>query len=355
MVRNHGLGLPPFPEGWYFVASRRSIVKARLLQRQWMGQDIVAWCDSQGHTCVAESVCPHLGSDLGPSVGGRVRNGNLICPFHGFEFDGTGQCVSTPFAPAPKSANLKMFETREVQGMVFAWWGIGGRPPQWQLPRSPEVSREWSPLRFMTLRFRGHPQDTTENAVDLAHLRCVHGYGNIIQVAPLTVDGPHLKSSLGFRRTITLAGIRVAHLDVSAVVQVVGLGFSLVEAHLGSSQMVLRYWVLATPVDGTQIDLVLASQLRADGALAPLRLLPRSLISIVAGRIVKNLTTHDVLQDVVIWERKRFLPRPCLCRSDGEIGAYRRYCRQFYEEVAGSGVKSSEAPSRPLHAAGNDK
>ena len=69
--------LSPFPEGWYFVASRRAILKASLLQKIWMGEEIVAWCDGDGRVCVAESVCPHLGAALGPTVGGKVRDGCL--------------------------------------------------------------------------------------------------------------------------------------------------------------------------------------------------------------------------------------------------------------------------------------
>ena len=37
-------------------------------------------------------------------------------------------------------------------------------------------------------------------------------------------------------------------------------------------------------------------------------------------------------QDVAIWSRKHYQPRPTFCRSDGEIGKYRRYCEQFYPD-----------------------
>ena len=43
---------------------------AKLFQKTWMGENIVAWCDENGHVCVAEAYCPHLGSDLGPTGGG---------------------------------------------------------------------------------------------------------------------------------------------------------------------------------------------------------------------------------------------------------------------------------------------
>ena len=56
-----------FPEGWYFVASREAIVKDKLIQKPWMGQNIIVWCDENESVCVAEAFCPHLGSDLGPA------------------------------------------------------------------------------------------------------------------------------------------------------------------------------------------------------------------------------------------------------------------------------------------------
>ena len=129
--------LSPFPEGWYFVASRQALRKAKLIQKTWMGQNVVIWCDDEGQVCVAEATCPHLGADLGPEAGARVCGGRLVCAFHDFEFDATGQCVATPYAEPPKTAMLRVLETKEVLGLVFAWWGIEGREPQWGLPADP--------------------------------------------------------------------------------------------------------------------------------------------------------------------------------------------------------------------------
>ncbi|MCE2431652.1 MAG: Rieske (2Fe-2S) protein [Candidatus Latescibacteria bacterium] len=149
--------LPPFPEGWYFVASRESILREKLIEKTWLGEEIVVWCDDAGRVCVADAVCPHLGSHLGPEVGGQICNGRLVCPFHGFEYDTTGQCVATPNAPAPRAAKLKVYETREILGMVFAWFGSGGRPSQWDLPTEPTNGQEGtqSPIRRPTALHSG--------------------------------------------------------------------------------------------------------------------------------------------------------------------------------------------------------
>ena len=154
-----------------------------------MGVDVVVWSDEDGRVCVAEAVCPHLGSDLGPAAGGRICAGRLVCPFHGFEFDATGQCIDTPYDAAPRSARLRVFETRDIHGLIFAWWGIEGRAQQWSLPADP-AQGGWSDFEVRTIRFPGHPQETTENSVDVAHLRYVHGYDNVSDVQPVSVDGP---------------------------------------------------------------------------------------------------------------------------------------------------------------------
>ena len=333
-VDSDDLTLYPFPEGWYFVADRRSILKRKLIQKQWMGQDIVAWCDDEGAICVARSVCPHLGSSLGPAAGGRVRDGHLVCPFHGFTYDVAGNCVATPYAEPPKSARLNVFETREILGLVFAWWGIDGRPPQWNLPEEPSADGAWSGLELRTIRFPGHPQETTENAVDLAHLRYVHGYDNVKAVGSTTVEGAVLVRRFDFRTRRRIAGLTDVAYDMSVTAYVYGLGYSFVDIRENTIGVDTRMWVLATPVDGTVIDLVLAGQVRElrkpKRLIAGLAFLPVKLRTKIMNKIFAFMQERDVLQDVEIWGRKSYRPHPRLCRADGAIGRYRRYCKQFY-------------------------
>ena len=329
--------LPPFPEGWYFVTSRSALRKKKLVRKTWMGEEIIVWRDDEGRVCVAEAFCPHMGSDLGPAAGGKLRNGCLVCPFHGFEFDASGQCVATPSDPAPRSTRLKVYETREVSGLVFAWWGSGGRAPQWELPEDPPTGAEWSEIGFRSFRFPGHPQETTENVVDLAHLRHIHGYGNVGQAGPVTVDGAYLNTAFDFKRTRKIAGLFDTMYDVSAVAHIHGLGYSYVEVHEKSIDMQSRLWVLATPVDGTLIDLTLVGQLHElrnpKRPVVGLRFIPVKLRHRLMNQIMLSAEKRDILQDVAIWSRKRYRPRPRLSRSDGEVATYRQYCKQFYPEL----------------------
>lgn len=343
---------PPgrYPEGWYLVEIARDLPNGGLVQKEWMGQQIVAWRDGDGKICVSEAYCPHLGAHLGPDGGGCVRNGRLVCPFHGFEYDATGQCVATPNAPPPKTARLNVYEARELNGLVFAWWSPVGRSPQWELPRWPEEA--WRRPEYGSLMIRSHPQETTENSVDISHLQYVHGYGAVKQVGTVHVDGACLRNRFDFRRKTRLFGVPILT-GIAATAHVWGLGYSFVEFHERVSGLKLRQWILSTPVDDTHTRMVIALQVRRREpgqkwlAAFLLRCLPASWLS----RFFISRVKHDVRQDMVIWERKRYQPLPILSRSDGEIMTYRKYCEQFYPDAEESSARVRSLKPAPIHAA----
>ena len=337
----------PFPEGWYFVTSRKALQKERLIQKTWMGENIVAWSDDSGRVCVADAYCPHLGSDMGPATGGCVRDGRLVCPFHGFEYDTTGQCVATPYADPPRTAKLQVYETHEEAGLIFAWWGTGGREPQWQLPEDAFDQTGWSGLSFWKARFPGHPQETAENSVDLAHLRYIHGYDNVERVG-MKVDGPYLWSCFNFRTVRRIARFGRLTLDLTADTCVRGLGYSFVQTHEHTIGLDMRIWILAVPVDGVEIELWIVMQvgeIRSPGRwLVGLGFLPVKFRAPIMNKFLAPFQHNDVLQDVVIWGRKRHRTRPRLARSDGEIMPFRYYCAQFYPERGEVEQRLPDAP-----------
>ena len=112
--------------------------------------------------------------------------------------------------------------------------------------------------------------------------------------------------------------------------------------------MDMRLWVLATPVDGTLVDLTLVSQVfeirKPKRLFVGLGFLPVRLRAPLMNRFLAAQQHDDVLQDVVIWGRKRYVSRPRLCRSDGKIMPYRAYCAQFYPDPGDAAVPEPVAP-----------
>ena len=341
--------LPPFPEGWYFIETRQAIEKAKLVSKTWMGEQIIAWTDGQGQICVAEAHCPHLGANLSPEVGGRVVDGQLVCPFHGFAYDATGQCISTPYTNPPPTARLSLFETSERMGLIFGWWGIDRRPPQWPMPDETEDNEGWSSLERRSVKFAGHPQETTENSVDYSHLNYVHGFGDVSRTTPLVIEGHRLESRFEFQTTKPITRLGRVTFDISATTFVYGLGVSYVEIRERSIGMDLRLWVLATPIDGTNVEMTLFSQVKEITSpkrfVMGLGFLPKKFRAPLMNKFIAANQIQDVKKDVVIWNHKKYRSRPRLFRLDGDIMPFRRYCAQFYPNTKTVVPTSAETES----------
>ena len=86
----------PYPIGWFQVAYSDDVKPGDVLPLKYFGRDLVLFRGEDGKAAVMDAFCPHLGAHLGH--GGKV-NGNCIrCPFHAWEFDTEGECVSVPYA-----------------------------------------------------------------------------------------------------------------------------------------------------------------------------------------------------------------------------------------------------------------
>ena len=105
--------------------------------------------------------------------------------------------------------------------------------------------------------------------------------------------------------------------------------------HEKSVDMQINFYVLATPIDGKEIEMVLASQVRQihkpKRSIVGLSFLPPNLRTTLMNRFILLMQKKDVMDDVHIWKKKQYVSQPRLCKSDGEIGKFRRYCKQFYQ------------------------
>lgn len=82
----------PVPE-WRDLCSLEEIPDGDILARQLGGHDLVVYRNGARVSCLP-NYCPHRGW---PFDGGRVRDGVLECPFHGYEFRlDTGECLTSP-------------------------------------------------------------------------------------------------------------------------------------------------------------------------------------------------------------------------------------------------------------------
>ena len=173
---------------WYVVLESNE-VKKRLVGVTRLGEKLVFWRDPTGKVCAAVDRCPHRGVAL--SVG-TIENEHLQCPFHGFEFDGTGKCVLVPAngrnGVVPNAMRLNTYPTYEAHGLIWLWWGASA-PAELTAPEFFDNLDDTFVYGSAHDAWNAHYSRVIENQLDVVHLPFIHrntiGRGN-----RTVVDGP---------------------------------------------------------------------------------------------------------------------------------------------------------------------
>jgi nitrite reductase/ring-hydroxylating ferredoxin subunit len=306
--------LPRYPNGWFHVAWSDDLAPGEVRPLEAFGHPLVLMRDEAGTARVFDAFCPHLGAHLG--VGGKVVDGTLRCPFHGWRFDGEGACVDVPYArKIPSKARLRPWPALERNGVVMVWHHSEGKEPDHTIPVYEEVGKEgWTPLEKRQWRIRTHNHEMGENQVDRAHFRYIHGTMEVPECegAP---EGPvfHVWQKSKMK---TPRGPIEGKIDVTAH----GYGVSFVRFS-GIVDTLLVACV--TPIDDEVVEANFAFTVKELGNEAATAGVGKALIADIE---------KQMREDTPIWENKLYRSKPLLCDGDGPVGPYRRWARQFYSE-----------------------
>ncbi len=336
----------PIPNSWYGVAFSDQLPAGTLLSRKLAGHDLIVYRTESGRVNVADAFCPHLGAHFG--YGGTVEGEELRCPFHGFRYDCQGVCTATGYATKPpKKAHLRVWPVEESNGIIWVYYDSQGLAPTWKL--TVYDSQGWTPLVYKILPLRDHPLETVENGIDIGHFAIVHGYTEVEQTRDFSLEGPIFRVGYAATRPRGVYGKLGANVRFVFDLTIHGLGFSLVKTTVPQFGIEGRLFVLATPTEDDRIDLHVAmsvKEVEPKGINPLLAFFPRRAVSQIISRSILSSVVHDIGQDSVIWENKKYLESPALAEGDGPIGKYRLWARQFFHDER----ESAQAPALPIGA-----
>jgi len=135
-----------------------------------LGDDVVLWRDAAGVPRAAPDRCPHRGTRLSL---GRVCEGQIECPYHGWRFDGDGRCVAIPALPgfvSPASHGLSTLAVVEAHGLLWLQPEAEAPLPQF----SAETDAKLRKLNVGPYDVAASAPRIVENFLDLAHFGFVH-------------------------------------------------------------------------------------------------------------------------------------------------------------------------------------
>lgn len=113
--------------------------------------------------------CAHRGTQLST---GWVEGDCLRCFYHGWKYDGSGQCVEQPAENPGFEAKVRIgsYPTRDYRGLIFAYLGDGDPPP---FPRYRQLEGDGVVEAHTYVRECSY-FNSIENNMDEVHLAFVH-------------------------------------------------------------------------------------------------------------------------------------------------------------------------------------
>jgi len=142
---------------------------------QIMGEQLLAFRDTDGHAALIAEFCSHRGASL---YFGRNEENGIRCGYHGVKFDRFGHCVDVPSLPRTRDAckhlDITAYPCVERAGIVWAYLGPKDKQPEppnleWcNLPESHVfVSKRWQECNYL---------QAMEGGIDTSHVSYAHAY-----------------------------------------------------------------------------------------------------------------------------------------------------------------------------------
>jgi 5,5'-dehydrodivanillate O-demethylase len=158
---------------WIPIAPFAQLLEKPVRKVRVLGEDLVLYKDTSGRLGLIGDRCLHRLVDM---QWGIPDDRGLRCPYHGWLYGETGECLERPLEanPAGKIARrLKAYPVRELGGLIFAYLGPMPAPalPHWDLFVWPNCVRQIA-INVLDCNWL----QCQENTGDPAHSVWAHGH-----------------------------------------------------------------------------------------------------------------------------------------------------------------------------------
>ncbi len=138
---------------------------------QLLSEYLVAFRDSEGKLGLIDEFCAHRCVSL---WFGRNEDNGLRCPYHGWKFDVTGQCVDVPSESPDFCKNIKLTSYPLVEKGGVLWTYMGDPAKQPPLPEY-EACTVGPNARFFSKRYQeSNWLQALEGGIDSSHVSFLH-------------------------------------------------------------------------------------------------------------------------------------------------------------------------------------
>lgn len=158
---------------WHPVAAISELGDRWTMRVRVLGEDLVLYRDRSGAYGLIAEFCPHRRASLAYGI---PETDGLRCPYHGWKFDGTGQCIEQPNEPEGSTFKDRIttaaYPVQILGGLAWAYLGPQPAPllPRWDgfvvEGTIRHVGKAVIPCNWLQIM---------ENSVDPLHTEWLHG------------------------------------------------------------------------------------------------------------------------------------------------------------------------------------
>ncbi len=158
-------------DDWHVVARSEDLAEAAILPIRLLGEDLIIWRSEGGDVHAWKDYCRHRGARLSL---GWVKDGCVVCPYHGWEYGSDGGCKRYPAHPSIKpSARMTAYTHQAGERYGYIWVCVGDARNE--IPPFPQ----WEDNSFRKVYagpyyYKANGLRAIENFLDAAHFPFVH-------------------------------------------------------------------------------------------------------------------------------------------------------------------------------------
>ncbi|MEU1310895.1 Rieske 2Fe-2S domain-containing protein [Streptomyces cinnamoneus] len=189
LLTENGREQPLCPTGWYFARFSKHLGKGEVVPVTYMNRQYALFRTDTGRVGMIDSQCCHMGADLARC--GVVREENLACGYHAWEFDTAGRCRNIPGATRiPSRAGQRGVPVTERGGRIWFWHGPQPPEPLTHLDFAQD-RRRYTCLPGEVTVCHADLLPVSEHVTDVAHWPYVHKASVPMTVVTVRDEGRH--------------------------------------------------------------------------------------------------------------------------------------------------------------------
>lgn len=120
-----------FLKNTWYVAGKSEDIDGKPLGRRICNEPIVFYRDGSGKVAALEDFCPHRGAPLSL---GFVKEGKLVCGYHGLEMGCEGKTIAMPGQRVRGFPAIRAYPAAERYGFIWVWPGEADQADEALIP-----------------------------------------------------------------------------------------------------------------------------------------------------------------------------------------------------------------------------